>query len=64
MLVAEVIVSGLAQRIGLSTPRLVVLDLDPAIARYEADEEVQDLLTPAPGPTSASTSSRGLRLRR
>jgi len=50
VLVAEVIVSGLAQRLGLSTPRLVVLDLDPAIARYEADEEVQDLLAASPGP--------------
>jgi len=26
-----------------------VLDLDPAIARYEADQEVQDLLTASPG---------------
>src|SRR5262245_33791611 len=50
VLVAEVIVSGLAQRVGLSTPRLVVLDLDPAIARYEADEEVQDLLNVSAGP--------------
>jgi len=50
VLVAEVVVSGLAQRIGLSTPRLVVLDLDPAIARYEADAEVQDLLNASPGP--------------
>ncbi|MET0524155.1 MAG: hypothetical protein ABWZ91_05095, partial [Nocardioides sp.] len=31
------------------TPRLVALDLDPAIARYEADEEVQDLLNASPG---------------
>ena len=49
VLVAEVVVSGLAQRLGLSTPRLVVLDLDLAIARYEADEEVQDLLNASPG---------------
>ena len=49
VLVAEVVVSGLAQRLGLPTPRLVVLDLDPAIARYEADEEVQDLLNASPG---------------
>src|SRR5690606_15074927 len=49
VLVAEVIVSGLAHRLGLRTPRLVVLDLDPAIARYEADEEVQDLLNASPG---------------
>jgi hypothetical protein len=49
VLVAEVIVSGLATRLGLRTPRLVALDLDPAIARYEADEEVQDLLNASPG---------------
>ena len=49
VLVAEVIVSALALRIGLRTPRLVVLDLDPALARYEADEEVQDLLNASAG---------------
>jgi hypothetical protein len=49
VLVAEVIVSGLATRLGLRTPRLVALDLDPALARYEADEEVQDLLNASPG---------------
>ena len=36
-------------RIGLRTPRLVALDLDPEIARYEADEEVQDLLNASAG---------------
>ncbi|QIK77420.1 hypothetical protein G7071_13280 [Nocardioides piscis] len=49
VLVAEVIVSELARRIGLRTPRLVALDLDPEIARYEADEEVQDLLNASHG---------------
>jgi hypothetical protein len=49
VLVAEVIVSGLATCLGLRTPRLVALDLDPQIARYEADEEVQDLLNASPG---------------
>ncbi|MEZ0580062.1 HipA family kinase [Nocardioides sp. MH1] len=44
VLVAEVIVAGLAERIGLQTPRQVVLDLRADLARYEADEEVQDLL--------------------
>lgn len=44
VLVAEIVVAELARRIGLRTPRLVVLDLDSALARYEADEEVQDLL--------------------
>ena len=58
VLVAEVIVGELARRIGLRTPRLVALDLDPEIARYEADEEVQDLLNASPGSTSASTSCR------
>lgn len=49
VLVAEVIVSELARRIGLRTPRLVGLDLDVEIARYEADEEVQELLTKSVG---------------
>jgi hypothetical protein len=44
VLVAEVIVGELARRLGIRTPELVVVDLDPAISRYEADEEVQDLL--------------------
>jgi hypothetical protein len=49
VLVAEVIVSGLAGRLGLRTPDLVGLDLDPQLARYEADQEVQDLLNASPG---------------
>ena len=49
VLVAEVVVGELARRIGLATPRLVGLDLDPEIARYEADEEVQDLLGASAG---------------
>ncbi len=49
VLVAEVIVSALARRIGLRTPDLVALELSADIARYEADEEVQDLLTASLG---------------
>lgn len=49
VLVAEVIVGELARRIGLRTPQLVALELDPEIARYEADEEVQDLLNASAG---------------
>ncbi len=49
VLVAEVVVAELARRLGLLTPRLVALDLDPRIARYEADEEVQDLLNASAG---------------
>jgi len=49
VLVAEVVVAGLATRLGLRTPRQVALDLTADIARYEADEEVQDLLTASLG---------------
>lgn len=49
VLVAEVVVGELARRLGLRTPRLVALELDAEIARYEADEEVQDLLTASVG---------------
>ncbi|MBO9520801.1 MAG: hypothetical protein J7518_04610 [Nocardioidaceae bacterium] len=49
VLVAEVIVSGLAEALGLRTPRLVTVDLTEPIARYEADEEVQDLLNASLG---------------
>jgi hypothetical protein len=49
VLVAEVVVAGLAARLGLRTPRIVALELDPEIARYEADEEVQDLLNASAG---------------
>jgi hypothetical protein len=49
VLVAEVVVAGIATRLGLRTPRIVALDLDPEIARYEADEEVQDLLNASAG---------------
>ncbi len=49
VLVAEVVASGLAARLGLRTPELVALDLSREIARYEADEEVQDLLEASVG---------------
>lgn len=49
VLVAEVIVGELARRLGLNTPTLVAVQLDAAIGRYEADEEVQDLLTASVG---------------
>ena len=49
VLAAEVIVAGLARAIGVRVPDLVVIDLCADIARYEADEEVQDLLTASTG---------------
>lgn len=48
-LVAEVIVGELGRRIGVRVPELVVLDLDPEIARREPDEEVQELLRASVG---------------
>ncbi|WP_109471394.1 HipA family kinase [Ornithinimicrobium cavernae] len=49
VLVAEVVVGELARHLGLPVPRMVTIELPPAIARYEADEEVQDLLNASPG---------------
>jgi hypothetical protein len=48
-LVAEVVVGELGRRLGVRVPELVVLDLDPEIARREPDEEVQELLTASAG---------------
>lgn len=49
VLVAEVVVGSLAQALGFRVPRMVGVQLDEAIARYEADEEVQDLLRASVG---------------
>lgn len=49
VLAAEVLAAHLVGVLGLETPRLVALELDPEIARYEADEEVQDLLNASAG---------------
>ena len=49
VLVAEVVVGELARALGIRTPELVGVDLVAAIGKYEADEEVQDLLTASIG---------------
>ena len=49
VLVAEVIVGELARGLGIPTPRLAVVELARDIAKYEADEEVQDLLNASIG---------------
>lgn len=49
VLVAEVVVGEIGRLLGIRVPRLVLLDLPAAIARYEADEEVQDLLSASVG---------------
>ena len=45
VLVAEVVVAGVAGLLEVPVPELVSVELAAEIARYEADEEVQDLLT-------------------
>ena len=49
VLVAEVVVAALARAIGVPVPDLAVISLDERIAKYEADEEVQDLLSASVG---------------
>jgi hypothetical protein len=48
-LVAEVIVGEIGRTIGLRVPDLRAVTLDARIAKYEADQEVQDLLTASVG---------------
>lgn len=48
-LVAEVVCASLAGALGLDVPSLVAVDLDPALAPGEPDEEVQDLLRASSG---------------
>jgi len=49
VLVAEVIVGEIGRAIGLRVPEMRAVTLDARIAKYEADEEVQDLLTASIG---------------
>jgi HipA-like kinase len=48
-LVAEVVAGELARGLGLPVPELVLVELDPAIARAEPDPEIQDLLLASAG---------------
>lgn len=48
-LVAEVVAAGIAGLLGITVPRLVLLEVDPVIGRREPDAEVQDLLLASPG---------------
>ncbi|MEU8248684.1 HipA family kinase [Nonomuraea sp. NPDC048916] len=49
VLVAEIICAELARRLGLRTPDLKLIDLDPQLGVREPDEEVQDLLKASTG---------------
>ncbi|MEV5502248.1 HipA family kinase [Nonomuraea fuscirosea] len=49
VLVAEIIAAELGRRLGLRTPELKLIDLDPQLGAREPDEEVQDLLKASTG---------------
>lgn len=44
VLVSELIVGGLAMRLGLPTPELALVDVSPRFGRSEPDPEIQELL--------------------
>ena len=48
-LIAEVVSAGLARGLGLAVPDLVTVEVDPALAAGEPDQEVQDLLRSSAG---------------
>jgi hypothetical protein len=48
-LAAEVVVGELARALGLPVPELVLIELDPDLARAEPDPEIQDLLRASAG---------------
>jgi len=48
-LVAEIIVGELAREVGLAVPEIVLVDVDPVLARAEPDPEIQDLIEGSAG---------------
>src|SRR3546814_5726257 len=52
-LVAEVIAGELARLIGLPIPEIVLVELDPDLARTEPDPEIQDLIRASGGTNVA-----------
>lgn len=48
-LIAEIVCAGLAARLGLPVPEVVLVEVDPLLGRSEPDEEVQDLLRASGG---------------
>ena len=48
-LLAELIVGGIARRLGLPLPEFALVELDPAFGRAEPDPEIQDILRASHG---------------
>src|SRR5258707_14239909 len=51
-LIAELIAGGIGRALGLPVPHIVLLELDGALARNEADFEGQDLVKASAGLNS------------
>lgn len=49
VLAAEIIAAGVADALGIPVPDRRLIDFPAAVAKYEADEEAQDLLNASPG---------------
>ena len=49
VLIAELIAGELARAIGLRVPEIVLMELDPALARTEPDPEIQELIRASGG---------------
>jgi hypothetical protein len=52
-LVAEIIAGGIARRLGLDVPEIVLATLDPELARTEPDPEIQELIRASGGTNVA-----------
>jgi hypothetical protein len=48
-LVAELVVGEIARALGLPVPEIVLIELDPALARTEGDPEIQELIRASGG---------------
>ena len=48
-LVAEIVAGEIARSLGLLVPEIVLMDLDPKLARAEPDPEIQDLIRASAG---------------
>lgn len=48
-LVAEIVVAGLAEALGLPMPEVALIDVDPSFGRSERDPEIQDVLRASHG---------------
>ena len=48
-LIAELVAGEIARGVGLPVPEIVLVELDPDLARTEPDPEIQDLIRASPG---------------